>query len=412
MISPLSVYIHIPFCLSKCPYCDFFSVQRDASGVNPSEYFRWLELEVELLCRRIKGLEGRTIASLYFGGGTPSLFAPAMYGGLIARLTAAFVFAPNLEGTLEINPGTLGGNESNGKHSCPSSSTDPPVVALPDSNRLESFLKMGINRLSVGVQSFSDRTLERLGRAHRTAETLVLLEWIRARAAKAAGNLTWCMDLIFGAPGQSLADWQGDLQRALAWQPHHLSVYGLTVHKGTPFAHLQREGRLDLPDEETQRAMFLEARHTLTAAGYEHYEISNYARPGFRSRHNECYWTGGEYLGLGPSAHSFVAGVRWANPPNLLRYGETLEAGRLPRRFDRAPKGRARLGEQVMLGLRRLEGIDLEAFRARIGCDLTQAYGREIARLAEAGFLELAHGRLRLTEEGLLVADAVMTEFF
>ncbi len=381
--------------------------------MDPSEYFRWLRREIELLSRQIANLEGRTVASLYFGGGTPSLFAPAMYGPLIERLRDVFLFHPHLEWTLEINPGTLSGKEGTGNDLPLSSSAHPPAVAPPDFDRLELFLEMGINRLSVGVQSFSDRTLERLGRAHRMAETERLVERINALAAGAApGNLTWSMDLIFGAPGQTLADWQNDLQQAVVRRPHHLSVYGMTLHRGTPFARLLRGGRLELPDEETQRAMFLEARHILIAAGYEHYEISNYALPGFRSRHNERYWTGGEYLGLGASAHSFVSGVRWANPPNLLRYGKALQSGRLPRRFERPPRGRAQLGEQVMLALRRLEGIDLEAFYTRTGCNLTRVYRTEIARLSEAGLLETADGRLRLTEEGLLVADAVMLEFF
>ncbi|MBM3335821.1 coproporphyrinogen III oxidase, partial [Candidatus Sumerlaeota bacterium] len=216
----------------------------------------------------------------------------------------------------------------------------------------------------------------------------------------------------FGAPGQTLKRWESDLNEAIAYRPHHISVYGLTIHDGTPFGEMQRAGQLNLPDEETQREMFVLARRRLLAAGYEHYEISNYALPGFRSRHNERYWTGEDYLGLGVAAHSFVGGARWANPADIALYRQSLEEGRLPRQFEAAPVGRTLPGERVMLGLRRLEGIDLADFSSRYGTDLSAAHAVEIARLVEAGLLELAEGRLRLTEDGLLVADAVMAEFF
>jgi len=408
----LSVYLHVPFCVAKCPYCDFYSAPMDRMGVEPARYFDLVGRELEILCEGNKSLPSSPLVTLYVGGGTPSLIEPALYRRFFERLGHTFEIEPSLEWTLESNPGTV---SSSGTGLLPV--TDHGQDAHATS--LDEFLALGVNRFSIGVQSFCDETLERLGRSHRSGENRALLDRLRGNSLPNTGwkpvlpaNLAWAIDLIFAVPGQTLEQWQRDLDAAIAYRPHHISVYGLTVHEGTPFGDLQRAGRLDLPDEEVQREMFLLARRRLLAAGYEHYEISNYALPGFRSRHNERYWTGGDYLGLGVSAHSLVGGMRWANPPDIAHYCRSLEAGILPRRIEPPPEGRARLGEQVMLGLRRLEGIDVATFRSRLGADLTETYASEIARLVEVGLVELVEGRLRLTEEGLLVADAVMAEFF
>jgi len=382
----LSLYLHVPFCLAKCPYCDFYSAAVGKIGVEPDEYLDLAGRELDLLLRENESLRARSLVTLYIGGGTPSLVEPSLYREFFERVRRTFLIDPALEWTLEVNPGTI------------------------NTDRLDEFLALGVNRLSIGAQSFSEETLARLGRVHRSAETRALLDGLRNGVT--TRRFIWAIDLIFGAPGQTLAQWQSDLDEAGARQSHHISVYGLTIHEGTPFGDFHRAGRLDLPDEETQRAMFLLARRRLTQAGYEHYEVSNYALPGFRSRHNERYWTGGDYLGLGVAAHSFLGGVRWANPPDMAYYRQRLKGGQLPRRIEQPPEGRARLGEQVMLRLRRLEGIDLAEFQSRFGANLTATYASEIARLTETGLVELAEGRLRLTEEGLLVADAVTAEFF
>lgn len=414
-----SVYLHVPFCVAKCPYCDFYSAPERELGVTPAEYFDLVERELEILCREDRRILSRSIVTLYVGGGTPSLIEPSLYWHFFTRLSDAFRIPPSLEWTLEVNPGTVGGGGT-GILPAKDHGQDAHATAnKPPVSRLNEFLVLGVNRLSIGVQSFSDKTLERLGRVHRSAETRALLDWLRGAPLENMDwkpvlptDLIWAIDLIFGSPDQSLEDWRADLEEAVACHPHHISIYGMTVHDGTPFGDLQHAGQLDLPDEESQRQMFLLARRRLTNAGYEHYEISNYALPGFRSRHNERYWTGGDYLGLGVAAHSYVGGARWANPPDMARYRESIEAGRLPRQIEQPPEGRARLGERVMLGLRRLEGIDLTAFRSHFGADLDEVYANEIVRLVEAGLIETTAGRLRLTEEGLLVADAIMTEFF
>jgi len=398
-------------------------------GVTPDVYFDLAMREIEILCEQDSNCLLRPLVTFYVGGGTPSLIQPALYQRLYEYVSSLFRIDESLEWTLEVNPGTLNEKRTtdNGQRTIDNRKRAPSNQTLTTGieheaqqrNKLEDFLALGVNRLSIGVQSFSDETLRRLGRAHRSAETRALLDSLRqgkfqktARRPFLPGELIWAIDLIFGAPGETLDQWSADLDEAVAYRPHHVSIYGMTVHEGTPFADLRRSGRLDLPDEETQREMFLLARRQLIAAGYEHYEISNYALPGFRSRHNERYWTGADYLGLGVAAHSYVGGVRWWNPTDVGRYRESLEAGRLPRRVEPPPEGRARLGEQVMLGLRRLEGIDLAALRSRTGEDLASAYAAEIAGLAEAGLIEIADGKLRLTEEGLLVADAVMARFF
>ena len=398
MNDDLSVYLHVPFCRAKCPYCDFYSVRPEQSPIAPAAYFELVERELELLVGHDRRLRDRRVVSLYVGGGTPSLIAPEHYRRFFHRLRGKLDIATPLEWTVEINPETLvEPDASDRRHRA-------------TSDRFQRFLALGINRLSIGVQSFCDATVEQLGRSHRSDQARFLLDLVRRHARST--ELLWGIDLIFGAPGQTLDLWRADIEQALEYRPHHLSVYGLTVHEGTPFAERRRRGELDLPDEETQRAMFLLARRSLTRAGYEHYEIANYALPGMRSRHNERYWTGDDYLGLGAAAHSFVGGVRWANPSDLALYAESIESGRLARRIEPSPEGRARVGELVMLGLRRLEGIDLTRFRARWGVDLRKDYAPEIDRLTTAGLVEVARGRLRLTDDGLLVADAVMAEFF
>ena len=402
----VSVYCHVPFCLAKCPYCDFYSASAGDLGMDPWQYFELVERELDVLCCEDERLRSRRLVTFYVGGGTPTLVEPGAYRRFFERLCGAFELDPSFEWTLEANPGTLDEKRRTDNRQL---TTDNGLGTTGGPDRLDAFLALGVNRLSIGVQSFSDETLEQLGRRHRSAEARALLDQLRDAGRP---QPIWAIDLIFGAPGQTLSQWQADLDEAIAYRPHHCSVYGLTIHEGTPFGDQQRAGHLDLPDEETQREMFLLARRRLTLAGYEHYEISNYALPGCRSRHNERYWTGGDYLGLGVAAHSQIGGIRWSNPPDLALYRESLATGRLPRRIERPPGDRARVGEQVMLGLRRLEGIDLAAFRSRFGVDLAETYSREIARLAGGRLVEIVDGRLRLSEAGLLVADAVMAEFF
>ncbi|HWP35072.1 MAG TPA: radical SAM family heme chaperone HemW, partial [Thermodesulfobacteriota bacterium] len=275
-MGPLGLYVHLPYCRTKCPYCNF--VAYPARGGEEEPYVAALLAEIAAAAAGPAG--GRPAASVYFGGGTPSLFSPASLERILAALGRAFRIEPGAEVTVEVDPATI------------------------DRAGLAALRAAGVTRLSVGLQAFDGRTLAALGRAHKAADGPRLLE-----AAAAAGFEAVSIDLIFGAPGQTLAGWAAELERAVAAAPAHLSCYALTIEPGTPFAALAARGRLPLPDEETQAAMFLLAHERLTAAGYEHYELSSYARPGARGRHNSAYWARRPYRGFGAGAHSFDPAV-------------------------------------------------------------------------------------------------------
>jgi oxygen-independent coproporphyrinogen-3 oxidase len=380
----LSIYLHFPFCRSKCPYCDFYSAPAEELGIDPVDYMALVERELERVVIEQPNLEGRSIVSLYIGGGTPSLGEPEWYAAFRERLARHFPFAPDFEWTIEANPG----------------------AATPE--KIAGFLSIGVNRFSIGVQSFCDSTLAALGRCHTSDEARKLIELVR----NAGEGCAWGIDLIFAAPDQTLQQWVADLEEAVEFRPHHLSVYEVTVHEGTPFALREARGGLRLPDEEIRRLMFSEARKRLLYNEYIHYEISNFALSGYEGRHNRRYWTGQDYLGIGVSAHSFLRRRRWANPPDIALYRRALERARLPRLIESPPVGRSATGEWLMLGLRQLEGFPLSDFETRFGRRFLDAYGREVKRLVEGGWVELAGDRFRLTEAGLFVADAVMAEFF
>lgn len=385
---PFGVYVHIPWCLSKCPYCDFAS--RPIAG-NPQaldETPESLARELEAALRRFPHLQGRPMRSTYLGGGTPSLLEPRAVGAILDTLKNAFPPAgggrwPDFEATVECNP------------------------ASAEPKRLEAYRQAGINRISLGIQSFRDRALGILGRAHdaRQAEAA-------ARATDRAGLASWSLDLMFALPGDSPEGFQADLEMAIEIAPPHLSVYGLTLHEGTPMWRANREGRLAMPDEETQRALYLAARDTLRRAGYEHYEISNFARPGHRARHNALTWQDADYLGLGPAAHSCIDGRRYANPAAPEDCRRALAQGQWPASAEDSPTAAARRGERIMLALRRLDGVALSELDAWLGCDFAAIYAATLSDLVERGLLAIEEQRLRLTTDGILVSDAVFGCFF
>lgn len=393
------LYVHVPFCLSKCPYCDFVSFSPEILGEpKREELTRALETELALALRAFPDLRGRALDTVYFGGGTPSLLEPGTIAHVVDLARAAFRCA-DLEVTLECNP----------------------VTAQVE--RLAAFQAAGVNRISLGVQSFDPETLRRLGRRHSAEESHEACQRVQA-----LGFRSWGLDLIFGVPetpggrnvsespipkrGGDLERFARDLDRAIELRPPHLSVYGMTIHEGTPFYERHAQGALVLADEETQREMFLLARRRLTGAGWRHYEISNYALPGHESRHNTLYWTGGEYLGLGVSAHSCFQGRRRANTPEVETYLERIHAGRYPAEAETPPCERSLRGERIMLALRQVEGVALADLDRSLQCDFRATYTEEIARLCGAELLWLNGGRVGLTEEGLLLSDSVFEEFF
>lgn len=377
-----ALYIHIPFCVRKCLYCAFTSW--DDAPLAADEYaallLREMGLRAGVLAQPLRA------ATLYLGGGTPSLLEPRLVGSIIDGAVRLFRLDPGAEITLEANPGT--------------------VTAAS----LAGYQTAGVNRLSLGVQSLDDRMLARLGRVHtaRQAREAFAL-------ARRAGFDNIGIDLIHGLPGQDPEHWRDQLRQAVALRPDHISAYGLTVEEGTPLARLEEKGVLMLPDEEEAAAMFEETAEILAAAGYEQYEIANFALPGCRSRHNQVYWRRGNYLGFGAGAHSFLRepfpGLRWHNPDDLGGYGDSLRAGTVPeidRTFVAERDARA---EWLFLGLRMLDGVEEERFREEFGVPLAEIHGGAVEELLAVGLLIREGGRLRLSRRGVILSNRVFGAF-
>ena len=377
-----ALYIHFPFCLRKCLYCDFNSLA--GSTITPEAYTDCLIREMELRRGRLTGI--LSAPTLYFGGGTPSLMEPPLVARLVERGRNLFGLSAEAEVTLEANPGTL-----------------TPA-------KLAGYREAGVNRLSLGVQSFSDSQLALLGRVHTARQALDAFG-----AARSAGFDNVSIDLIHSLPGETPDAWLRDLRQAVELGPEHISAYGLSVEEGTPFHLLESRGELLLPDEEEGVAMFLQTRNVLREAGYEHYEISSFARPGRRSRHNQVYWSRGNYLGFGAGAHAFLRspgrGRRWSNISAPGDYVAVIAGGEIPEEEVSFLTERDAMAEFFFLGLRMLEGVDLTLFGREFGCSAEDAYPGVAARLTEGGLTEWRDDFLRLTEKGLLIANQVMMKF-
>jgi oxygen-independent coproporphyrinogen-3 oxidase len=385
----VGVYIHIPFCERVCPYCDFAVVGvRELERSREDRYIEALLCELEA---RRGAFAGCALASLYLGGGTPSLCHPDSIERIVRAVAAAFPAAGEVETTLEVNPSTV------------------------ERERLPDFRAAGVNRVSVGVQSFDDGVLKRLGRAHRADEARLTL-----RACREAGFASVSLDLIFAAPGQTREMFEGDLSAALEFSPEHLSAYELTLEEGTPFGTAAAAGKLALPGEDAALAMFEGCGAALESAGYEHYEISNYAKPGFAAVHNQRYWRRLPVLGLGAGAFSTDPpgtetpfGVRRANLRDPGSYaarvttGESAEA-EPPEVLD-APTARA---EAMFLGLRTRRGVEAAAFAGEFGKAPRGFFAAEIAALVAQSLLrEDDAGDLQLTDRGRRFANEVFEHF-
>lgn len=374
--------MHWPFCERKCPYCDFYTFGREhPHSLRTADYLAALTDEIASFTARF-GVTKPAVDTIYLGGGTPSLMGPSVINSVITQLRNTFAILEGAEITLEVNPTTA------------------------EAAQLGELLALGVNRLSVGCQSFNDATLERLGRVHDAATTRRAVALMRGLGVR---NLS--LDIIFGAPGQTLEDVERDVDELLAFEPEHISAYNMTVHEGTPFARWQREGRLGLPDEEIQAAMFELLLDRLAGAGYEQYEISNWALPGRASRHNSKYWRDCDVWGFGVAAHGVLRGARFANPADLgeyLKIGERRLAEPLP-----PPAGeRARCGEIMMLALRRTQGVGWEEIDQWMGRDARGFYRAELERLKGDGLIENYAEKIRLTRGGILISDSVMELFF
>ncbi len=400
----VALYLHVPFCQTKCHYCDFNSYRGLSSLIAPF---------VEALGREIR-LWGEAaghppVSTVFFGGGTPSLLSGAQIRQLLNDCRRAFALAPDAEVSLEANPGTV------------------------DTQHLATYREAGVNRLSFGVQSLHDDELTWLGRRHSAEEAR------RAyRLGRAAGFDNINLDFILGLPGQPLARWRATLEGALELAPEHLSCYALTVEEETPLGKAVGLGRVSVPDSDAQADMYLLAEELLAKADYEHYELSNWARAGRRCRHNLVYWRNGPYLGLGPGAHSHYRGWRFAVLKSPRQYLERLssavilseaknpllvrEKGRPPVSWDprsvspllseAEPISAAReLSETIIMGLRLSEGVSRAAFRRRAGRDIAEAYGLQIKELEGLGLVELTPDALRLTPRGRLLGNEAFVRF-
>lgn len=377
-----ALYIHFPFCVRKCLYCDFNSSAD--SLMTPAEYVAVLLREMELRERSLR--EPLSAFTLYFGGGTPSLMAPELVGRVVDEAARRFGLQADAEVTLEANPGTL------------------------TRDRLAGFRAAGVNRLSLGIQSFEDRLLERLGRVHTVQEALE-----GYAAARQAGFDNISIDLMHSLPGQSLAQWRDALQQGIALAPEHVSAYALSVEEGTPFARFHDAGELPLPPEDEGAAMFELTSELLGDAGYLHYEISNFCKPGRASLHNNAYWSRDSYLGFGAGAHSFLntdgLGVRWKNSSGLDVYAAKIRSGILPDEEIERLMLEDAVSESFFLGLRMLDGIDLAGLESRYGKEALSCHLPEISRLQESGLLVREGSRIRLAPAAVILANSVFSRF-
>ncbi|NPV72807.1 MAG: radical SAM family heme chaperone HemW [Pelotomaculum sp.] len=375
----IGLYVHVPFCVKKCLYCGFvsFRLDREAAGLYLNALLREIELYGAALC----GSE-KEVSSLFIGGGTPTCLPGDGLIKILQALKVHFRLLPECEVTVEANPGTvtLGG--------------------------LSVLREAGVNRLSLGVQSFQDRLLKVLGRAHGSGEAEKAV-----RLARQAGFANLNLDFIFGIPGQTAAEWLETLEKAVELAPEHIAVYGLQLEEGTPLERAVAGGGLEPCPEELELFMYRTAVEYLKKHGYIHYEISNFARPGRECLHNLGYWLNRPYLGLGPAAHSCFRGERFANEPSLERYCRLLSRGVFPVQERHALSLAEEMAETMFLGLRLIRGVDLEGFRSRFGRRAEEVYRNEIARLTGAGLVKLDGRFLALTGKGLPVANIVFSEF-
>jgi oxygen-independent coproporphyrinogen-3 oxidase len=377
------VYVHFPYCRKRCPYCDFAVHARQKIP-----HDRYAEAVLKELALRAPLFAERRAVSLYFGGGTPGLWRADCVARVIGAVAERFGMPSEI--TVEANPDDL------------------PV------DHLARLGDAGVNRLSIGVQSLEPRHLHALGRLHGAGEAE------RAVAdARAAGFDNLSLDLMFALPGQSMGELERDLRGLVALEPEHLSVYNLTVEERTPFGAMKRDGLLAFPEDGVAVEMYEIVIERLLRAGFSHYEVSSFARPGKRAGHNTLYWTGGEYLGLGSSAHSHVrlpdgGGRRFSNERSVDKYFAALSDDRPegdPTAMSEDLSADALEREAVWLGLRLLDGLDRAAHAARFGRDPVDRHVQEVGRLTKEGLVTVTKERLQLTRKGLLFADEVGARF-
>jgi len=377
---PAGLYVHIPFCLRKCSYCDFYSIS-DLSQT--SRFLAALKREMQM-----NSEIPLVFDTLYIGGGTPSVLKPEAIGQIIETALWYFNIASDAEKTLEVNPGT---------------------VTLED---FSEYRKFGVNRLNIGVQSFDDNNLRFLGRIHSGSAARLSLE-----RARRAGFDNIGLDLIFGLPGQDKTNWLSDLTQAVSLEPEHLACYMLTCESGTPLDRDVKAGRIHLAAEGIVLDLFNTAIHFLTDRSFFHYEVSNFARMAGpdhvprTSRHNLKYWSFAPYIGLGPSAHSYLEPERYWNHRNVATYVRQLEAGKSAMAEKERLTKEQMMIEAIYLGFRTTRGIDLDEFQTKFGMNFNQTYGKTIVELEARGMIRMGAGLCALTRKGLFFIDSITSMF-
>lgn len=376
---PFGIYIHIPYCVTKCPYCDFNSY--GVGGRFPEiEYTESILRELELYRSEVQDVE---LTSIFFGGGTPSLFDPKSIEKIVSRIYQITRPADNLEVSLEVNPKTA------------------------DLDKLKGLRSIGINRISVGVQSFSKRKLSFLGRINAPEDSRKILDDVIN-----AGFENYSFDLMYGTTNETLLEWEEDLKEALTFDYLHISAYCLTIEDGTEFGKLHALGKLKLPTDERLIDFITYTTDFLEDAGYKQYEISNYAKEGFESAHNMLYWRGESYLGLGAGAHSHFSmsnsslwGERWANLRNPALYMKSVSEGKKPLDFTEQLKKEEVIEDKVLMGLRLKDGINISELENTFQL---KANMEKVGNLVQDGFLEYTDSSIRLTKKGNLLSNAVI----
>ncbi len=365
------LYIHIPFCRTRCGYCNFYSV---TSLFRIPAFLAALMKEMDMYSRKFSIFD-----TVYIGGGTPSLLHVQQLRDIFQKIEKSFVLPPNTEITIEANPADL------------------------DISFLKALQDMGVNRLNIGIQSFDRQILAFLERRHTAEQAIYAIE-----AARNAGFDNIGLDLIYGVPGQDMASWLDTLSVAVSFHPEHLSCYQLTLDADTSLGIRRQKGDFSLPGDDLQYDFFMKTADILKDAGYIHYEVSNFSRDmRFFSRHNQKYWNHTPYLGLGPGAHSFVKGQRWWNYRSLEKYITEIEAGKQPvQEMESLTMEQLQL-EALYLGLRTKRGINISKFAGRYNCDLIAQKEKVLKRLQEEGLVAIQNGCLRPTLSGLAVADSL-----
>lgn len=373
----IGIYIHIPFCRSKCFYCDFNSFAcRDE--LVPA-YFNALKKEIGIYAKK---LENYTVKTIFIGGGTPSA-VKAQYIIEILKLVNKELNIDEVEEiSIETNPGTL------------------------TFEKLQAYRDMGVNRLSIGLQAWQDSILKRLGRIHTAKEFED-----NFRLARKAGFTNINVDLIFGIPQQTFENWYETMKSVTALEPEHMSCYSLKIEEGTVFGNRLEKGELVPIDDNIDREMYNFCKCHLAEKAYEHYEISNFAKAGYKCRHNLIYWNAEEYIGIGAGAHSFFKGIRYNNVYDIESYIESILAGEIPTENSEVINKKESMTEFMILGLRLIDGIRIDHFKFRFGEDIYSVYGDEISKLLDRGLIIIKNGSVRLSSVGLDYANQVFMEF-